>query len=58
MKSLQIPNKLKGKEILNRKNKVTQPSSQLASNCPLHKNVDEKERRVPRGDATSGPVHG
>lgn len=31
MKSLQILNKLKGKEILKRRNKVTQPSSQLAS---------------------------
>lgn len=58
MKSLQIPNKLKGKEILNRKTKVTQPSSQLASNCPQHKNVDEKERQVPGGDATSGPANG
>lgn len=40
MKSLQIPNKLKGKEILKRKTKVIQPSSQLASNRPQHSSVD------------------
>lgn len=51
-------NKLNGRETFKRKNKVTQPYSQLTSNCPQHKNRDEKEGQAPGGDPTSGPING
>lgn len=58
IKSLQILNKLRGKEILKRKTKVTQLSYKLVSICPQHKTMDEKDGQVATGDTRSGPLNG